>query len=84
VIDPAANNTLENLMANEAHLSRRLATEALLWLKRGLDFTAQSLMHSIDNPQEELTVSFMMAYDKTLKPHHSFFVRPIFNVSLYD
>lgn len=82
--DSEANNTLENLMANEAHLSKRLATEALLWLKRGLDFTAQSLIHSIDNPQEELTVSFKMAYDNTLRPHHSFFVRHIFIVSPSD
>lgn len=80
--DPAGNNTLENLMANEAHLSRRLATEAVLWLKRGLDFTAQSLMHSINNPADELTVSFGLAYDATLRPHHSFIVRPIFNLAM--
>ncbi|KAL9541085.1 hypothetical protein MBANPS3_009316 [Mucor bainieri] len=79
---PLEYNTLEHLMAKEAHLKRRLATEALLWLKRGLDFTAQSLMHSINNPSDELTVSFSLAYDTTLRPHHSFIVRPIFNLAM--
>lgn len=40
-------------------------------------------MHSINNPADELTVSFGLAYDATLRPHHSFIVRPIFNVSTY-
>lgn len=39
-------------------------------------------MHSLNNPGEELTVSFSMAYDATLRPHHSFIVRPIFNVNI--
>ena len=39
-------------------------------------------MHSIDHPTEELTVSFSMAYDIALRPHHSFIIRPIFNVSI--
>ncbi|CAO3622676.1 unnamed protein product [Mucor hiemalis] len=68
--DPVENNTLEKLMANEAHQSRRLATEAVLWLK------------SINNPADELTVSFGLAYDATLRPHHSFIVRPIFNLAM--
>ncbi|KAG2205331.1 hypothetical protein INT46_008598 [Mucor plumbeus] len=80
--NPIEYNTLELLMSKEAHLKRRLATEALLWLKRGLDFTAQSLMHSLNNPSEELTVSFSMAYDATLRPYHSFIVRPIFNLAM--
>lgn len=53
----------------------------LTFLHRGLEFTAQSLIHSLDNPNEELTVSFTLAYDKTLRPHHSFIVRPLFTVS---
>ncbi|KAI7907090.1 glycolipid transfer protein domain-containing protein [Cokeromyces recurvatus] len=80
--NPIEYNTLEKLMAKEAHLKRRLATEALLWLKRGLEFTAYSLMHNIDHPTEELTVSFSLAYDKTLKAYHSFIVRPVFNLAM--
>ncbi|KAI8887361.1 GLTP-domain-containing protein [Backusella circina FSU 941] len=80
--DPLANNTLGNLMANESHLKKRTATEAVLWLKRGLDFTARSLKHSLDHPNEELTVSFSLAYNDTLRPYHSFIVRPIFNLAM--
>lgn len=32
--NPKEYDTLEKLMAKEAHLKKRLATEALLWLKR--------------------------------------------------
>ncbi|CAO3702339.1 unnamed protein product [Rhizopus stolonifer] len=76
------NDTLEKLMANESSLKTRTATEAVLWLKRGLEFTGKSLMHSLMHPSEELTVSFMQAYDVTLRPHHSFFVRPLFNLAM--
>ncbi|KAI9486587.1 MAG: glycolipid transfer protein domain-containing protein, partial [Benjaminiella poitrasii] len=80
--NPVEYDTLEKLMAKEAHLKRRMATEAVLWLKRGLEFTAESLTHSVDHPNDELTVSFTLAYDKTLKPYHSFIVRPIFNLAM--
>lgn len=48
----------------------------------GLDFTAQGLRHNIDNPSEELSVSFREAYGKTLKPHHSFVIKPIFSAAM--
>lgn len=62
--DAATNNTLQNLMAAEAPQKKRVATEGLLWLSRGLDFTAQALRRSIENPEEELNVSFT----KLMKP----------------
>lgn len=34
LMDTEGNNTLENLMANEAHQKKRVATEAIVWLKR--------------------------------------------------
>ncbi|KAI8367973.1 glycolipid transfer protein domain-containing protein [Choanephora cucurbitarum] len=80
--NPTEYHTLELLMAKEAHLKRRIATEAVLWLKRGLDFTCQSLLHSLNHPQEELPASFSLAYDATLKPYHSFLVRPVFNLAM--
>ncbi|KAI8047459.1 glycolipid transfer protein domain-containing protein [Thamnidium elegans] len=60
VNDTKANDTLEKLMANESHLKKRQATEAVVWLK------------SLDNPKDELSVSFIKAYDATLRPFHSF------------
>lgn len=46
----------------------------------GLDFTAQALRRNLDNPSEELTVSFTQAYEATLKKYHSIVVRPVFGV----
>lgn len=48
----------------------------------GLDFTAQGLQHNILNPKDELSVSFRHAYGNTLKPHHSMFVKPVFNLAM--
>ncbi|KAI7881968.1 glycolipid transfer protein [Lichtheimia hyalospora FSU 10163] len=80
--DAATNNTLQNLMAAEAPQKKRVATEGLLWLSRGLDFTAQALRRSIENPEEELNVSFTKAYEATLRKHHNMMVRPVFALAM--
>lgn len=49
---------------------------------RGLDFTAQALRHNLNNPTKELSDSFREAYGGTLKPHHSFMVKPIFSAAM--
>lgn len=48
----------------------------------GLDFTAQALRHNLENPKEELSASFRHAYGGTLKPHHSFLIKPIFSAAM--
>lgn len=48
----------------------------------GLKFTALGLRSSLSNPNEELSESFTKAYEGSLKPHHSFVVRPIFAVAM--
>ena len=48
----------------------------------GLDFTAQALRANIANPSQELSDSFRAAYGETLKPHHSFIVKPIFSAAM--
>jgi hypothetical protein len=58
-----------------------------LWLinlfsNRGLDFTVQALRDNVDDPSKELSVSFRAAYGETLKPHHSFIVKPIFAAAM--
>ncbi|ORX55193.1 glycolipid transfer protein [Hesseltinella vesiculosa] len=80
--NPTANNTLENLVANEAHEKKRVATEGLLWLIRGLDFTAQALRRSLTDVSEELNVSFTKAYEGTLRKFHSIVVRPVFSLAM--
>jgi hypothetical protein len=48
----------------------------------GLDFTAQSLRRNVTTASEELADSFRGAYTNTLKPHHSFIVKPIFSAAM--
>lgn len=48
----------------------------------GLDFTAQALRHNIANASKELSDSFREAYGNTLKPHHSFVIKPIFSAAM--
>jgi hypothetical protein len=48
----------------------------------GLDFTAQGLRHNLANPSKELSDSFRDAYGQTLKPHHSFVIKPIFSAAM--
>ncbi|KAI9474264.1 MAG: glycolipid transfer protein domain-containing protein, partial [Benjaminiella poitrasii] len=80
--NPIANGNLQGLMATEAPEKKRVATEGLLWLTRGLDFTAQALRRSINNPEEELNVSFTKAYEQTLRKHHNMLIRPVFALAM--
>lgn len=48
----------------------------------GLDFTAQALRHNRSNSSAELAASFRAAYTNTLKPHHSFLVKPVFSAAM--
>ncbi|KAH7072276.1 glycolipid transfer protein domain-containing protein [Paraphoma chrysanthemicola] len=79
---PALSETLQDLVRNELKEKKHTATEGLLWLNRGLDFTAQALRHNLTNSTKELADSFREAYGKTLKPHHSFIVKPIFSAAM--
>ncbi|KAF2635547.1 putative glycolipid transfer protein HET-C2 [Massarina eburnea CBS 473.64] len=79
---PGQSETLQDLAINELAEKKHVATEGLLWLTRGLDFTAQALRHNLSNSTQELADSFRDAYGKTLKPHHSFIVKPIFSAAM--
>ncbi|KAF2023152.1 glycolipid transfer protein [Setomelanomma holmii] len=79
---PTLSETLQDLVLNELKEKKHTATEGLLWLNRGLDFTAQALRHNLSNSTKELADSFREAYGKTLKPHHSFIVKPIFSAAM--
>jgi hypothetical protein len=79
--NPAAFSTLQAIIIAEKDLGKkRVATEGLLWLLRGLQFTSQALRRNIDTPKEELSASFQGAYSNTLAKHHSFMIKPIFSV----
>ncbi|KAF2222777.1 glycolipid transfer protein domain-containing protein [Elsinoe ampelina] len=79
---PLDSENLQDLVRNELKTKKHTATEGLLWLTRGLDFTAQSLRQNLSKPSEELSASFRSAYGNTLKPHHSFIIKPIFSAAM--
>ncbi|KAJ3196111.1 hypothetical protein HK101_010042 [Irineochytrium annulatum] len=80
--DPAKYTTLQSIVEGEKGDKKRVATEGMLWLKRTLEFTAIGLRRSVENPAEELSVSFNAAYSATLAPFHSFVVRPVFSMAM--
>jgi hypothetical protein len=53
-----------------------------LTLYSGLDFTCIAMQQNLGNPTEELSQSFRNAYGATLKPHHSFVVKPVFSMAM--
>lgn len=79
---PAESDNLQDLVRNEIKEKKHVAAEGLLWLTRGLDFTAQAIRTNVSNQSHELAESFRAAYGNTLKPHHSFVVKPIFSAAM--
>lgn len=79
---PTLSNTLEKLVENEKGEKKRKATEGLLWLLRGLQFTCKALQNAQANASEELVEAFSKSYEGTLKAFHNFVVKGIFAVAL--
>jgi len=72
---------LEQLVLNEKGEKKRVATEGLMWLLRGLSFTCKGLQATQANPNTELATAFTEAYGLTLKAFHNFVVKGVFSVS---
>lgn len=81
--DPEKSATLELLVENEKGEKKRTATEGLLWLLRGLDFTCKALQNVQGNKTLELKDAFTEAYGVTLKQYHNFIVKGVFSVRPY-
>jgi hypothetical protein len=79
---PAESQTIQELVINELKTKTHKATEGLLWLTRGLEFTCIALSKNLASEGEELSDSFRGAYGVTLKPHHSFVIKPIFSAAM--
>ncbi|KAK7996516.1 hypothetical protein PG989_004556 [Apiospora arundinis] len=79
---PAESATLQELVQNELKSKKHVATEGLVWLVRGLDFTCIALSQNLAKDGEELSESFRNAYGNTLKPHHSFLIKPVFSAAM--
>ncbi|KAF6765525.1 glycolipid transfer protein domain-containing protein [Ephemerocybe angulata] len=48
----------------------------------GLEFTHLGLSYNLSDKSLELLDSVRQAYGSTLKPHHSFLVKPIFSAAM--
>jgi hypothetical protein len=79
---PTESETLQDLVRNEIKAKKHVAAEGLLWLLRALEFTCAALSKNLATEAEELSESFRTAYSATLKPHHSFLVKPIFSAAM--
>jgi len=51
-------------------------------LSSGLEFTSLAISQNLASPADELSTSFRAAYSNTLKPHHSFMIKPIFTAAM--
>lgn len=79
---PATSLTLQDIVLAEKDQKKKDATQGLLWLTRGLSFTAKALRKNVSNPTEELSVSFNSAYNDTLYKFHNMLVRGVFKVAM--
>ena len=79
---PEESAKLQDLVTNERAEGQKTASEGLLWLNRGLQFTAQAMTETIENPSMELPESFTNAYKKTLSKHHNMLLKPVFKFAM--
>jgi hypothetical protein len=81
---PVDSKTLEGMLEAEAAEGKdKTATQALLWLLRGLQFTMIALRLNQADSTQELSLSFTNAYEGTLKKYHNFIVKGIFAVGTF-
>ena len=89
---PNTSTTIQQLVKAELASKSHKATEGLLWLTRGLDFTAQAMRADLTNnaavktteqkPNKELAEGFRASYKNTLAPHHGFMIKPLFSAAM--
>ena len=77
---PAKATTLQLLVTEEKAEKATTATQGLLWLLRGLEFTCKALQIAQADTSKELSAAFTEAYGVTLKQYHNFVVKGIFAV----
>ncbi|KAM0753883.1 glycolipid transfer protein, partial [Meredithblackwellia eburnea MCA 4105] len=77
---PFESHTLQALVQGESRERRKLATEALLWIFRGLKFTAMALRRNLDMEDEELSDSFTFAWQAEYSKYFNFLIRPLFKL----
>ncbi|XP_026084854.1 pleckstrin homology domain-containing family A member 8-like [Carassius auratus] len=85
VSDPESFPTLQSIVLHEVETEvaqvRNSATEALLWLKRGLKFLKEFLSE-INTGMKDVQGALNNAYGKTLRQYHGWVVRGVFALAL--
>ncbi|XP_061632468.1 pleckstrin homology domain-containing family A member 8 [Phyllopteryx taeniolatus] len=83
--DPAVFPTLQSIVLHEVHGQvaevRNSATEALLWLRRGLKFLKEFLSQ-VNAGERDIHAALNHAYGKTLRQYHGWVVRGVFALAL--
>ncbi|MCI4374574.1 hypothetical protein PGIGA_G00007840 [Pangasianodon gigas] len=83
--DPDNFPTLQSIVLHEVQMEvaqvRNSATEALLWLKRGLKFLKEFLSE-VDAGEQDIHAALNNAYGKTLRQYHGWVVRGVFALAL--
>ncbi|KAG7335913.1 hypothetical protein KOW79_000606 [Hemibagrus wyckioides] len=83
--DPDNFPTLQSIVLHEVQMEvaqvRNSATEALLWLKRGLKFLKEFLSE-VDAGEQDIHAALNIAYGKTLRQYHGWVVRGVFALAL--
>ncbi|XP_042672729.1 pleckstrin homology domain-containing family A member 8 isoform X2 [Centrocercus urophasianus] len=78
-------DTLQKIVLHEVSAGvaqvRNSATEALLWLKRGLKFL-KGFLTEVKNGEKNIQTALNSAYGKTLRQHHGWVVRGVFALAL--
>ncbi|KAJ8354435.1 hypothetical protein SKAU_G00220020 [Synaphobranchus kaupii] len=85
VSDPECFPTLQTMVMHEVEAGvaqvRNSATEALLWLKRGLKFLKEFLSE-LNTGERDIHAALNNAYGKTLRQYHGWVVRGVFALAL--
>lgn len=83
--DPDNFPTLQSIVLQEVQTDvarvRNSATEALLWLRRGLKFLKEFLSE-VNTGQQDIQGALNNAYGKTLRQYHGWVVRGVFALAL--
>ncbi|KAK7886258.1 hypothetical protein WMY93_025879 [Mugilogobius chulae] len=83
--DPDNFPTLQSIVLHEVEMEvtqvRNSATEALLWLRRGLKFLMEFLLE-VNAGQQDIQKALNNAYGKTLRQYHGWVVRGVFALAL--
>ncbi|OXB53653.1 hypothetical protein ASZ78_000183 [Callipepla squamata] len=78
-------DTLQKIVLHEVSAGvaqvRNSATEALLWLKRGLKFL-KGFLTEVKNGEKNIQTALNNAYGRTLRQHHGWVVRGVFALAL--